>query len=98
MTIDEAIKCEKEKSEHAKEEYLMLQDSNWTDIETYEKRLNNCANFAEYHEQIAKWLECLNEIAHIYLEHRAWGEYPSSADDMWKETIRVFDKYKIERR
>lgn len=41
-------------------------------------------------------MKCLNEIAHIFLEHRAFGEYPSSADDMWEETIRVLDKYKIE--
>lgn len=51
---------------------------------------------AEEHEQLADWLECLNEIAHIFLEHRGFGEYPSSADDMWEETIRVLDKYKIQ--
>lgn len=62
MTFDEYIKCEKEKAEHAKEEYLMLQDDNWTDIETYEKRLESCANLVKYHEQIAEWLEGLKSI------------------------------------
>lgn len=57
MTIYKAIEKEKEKAEHAKEEYLMLQDDNFTDIETYKIRLNNCAEFAKYHEQIEMWLE-----------------------------------------
>lgn len=60
------------------------------------RQVQSNGGFAEYHEQVANYLECLNEIAHIFLEHRAWGEYPSSADDMWEETIRVLDKYKIE--
>lgn len=62
MTIDEVIANEKEKAENGKKEYLMLQDDNFTDIETYEKRLNNCARFIEEHEQIAEWLEELKEL------------------------------------
>ena len=87
MTLEERIKSEE----------VMLSMAKRTQRENYLKDFEQMyAKSVDYYERLVNDLKCLNEIAHIFLEHRAFGEYPSSADDMWEETIRVLDKYKIE--
>lgn len=56
---------------------------------------NDCLQCAEEHEQLAKWLECLNEIATLYIEHRPFGEYPTIKEEYADETMKILDKYKI---
>lgn len=104
MTIDEAIANAREVAEKERkicETHIFFDNVTYEefyadDTEIIEKALKEHKLCAEEHEQLAEWLECFNEIAHIFLEHRNFGEYPSSVDDMWEETIRALDRHKIQ--
>lgn len=41
-------------------------------------------------------MKCLQEIATLYIEHRTFGEYPTTKEEYADETMKILDKYKIE--
>ena len=51
--------------------------------------------YAENHKQVAEWLKCLNEIATLYIEHRAFGSYPTTKEEYADETMKILEKYNV---
>lgn len=56
-----------------------------------EKRISYEQGKADKAEEI----KCLNEIARLYIEHRKFGEYPTTKEEYADETMKILYKYKI---
>lgn len=62
-------------------------------LKEFEENMSNTVN---YYTSLVNNLKCLNEIAKLYIEHRAFGEYPTTKEEYADETMKILDKYKIE--
>ena len=62
MTIDEAIRCERKRAEESRDMYVCLLETSYQYQIKHKEEMDNYKQSAEEHEQLAEWLEELQNL------------------------------------